>query len=86
MRDKKIHDYTVKFIDNGEGGYMVDVPAFPLICTEGQTLEEALANAREAISLCIEYYLEEGRQLPKDVAYKAAREPKFFKLGVAVAK
>ncbi len=82
MRPKEIHNYTVKFIDNDEGGYIVDVPSFPEICTEGKTPEEAITNAREAISLCVDYYIEQGRALPKDVNYKSAREPKFFKLGV----
>ena len=86
MQQKTIRNYTVKFEPNGEGGYIVDVPAFPQICTEGWTIEEALANAREAISLCVEYYLEQGRPLPKDVNYKAVERPKFFKLEVAGAK
>ena len=82
MQSKIIHDYTVKFIDNDEGGYIIDIPSFPEICTEGKTPEEAIKNAREAISLCVEYYIEQRRTLPKDVNYKSANKPKFFKLGI----
>lgn len=82
MRRKTIYDYTVKFMDNGQGGLIADVPAFPEICTEGRTPEEALANAREAIVACIEHYRAEGRTLPRDVHYKAVRAPKFFRVGV----
>jgi predicted RNase H-like HicB family nuclease len=32
-----------------EGGYWVKVPALPGCVTQGETLEEALTNAKEAI-------------------------------------
>lgn len=32
-----------------DGGYTVTVPALPGIVTDGKTIDEALANAREAI-------------------------------------
>ena len=35
---------------NEEGGYTVTVPALPGCLTEGDTVEEALDNAKEAIS------------------------------------
>ncbi|WP_135257444.1 type II toxin-antitoxin system HicB family antitoxin [Thermus caldilimi] len=37
-----------------EGGYTVYVPALPGCISEGDTLEEALANIREAIALYLE--------------------------------
>jgi predicted RNase H-like HicB family nuclease len=37
-----------------EGGYTALVPAFPGCISEGDTLEEALRNVREAIKLCLE--------------------------------
>lgn len=39
-----------------EGGYWAEVPALPGCVTEGDTMEETLANVREAI-LC---YMEAG--------------------------
>ncbi len=44
--------YTILLIpDLEEGGYVVDVPALPGCHTQGDTLEEAIANARDAIAL-----------------------------------
>jgi antitoxin HicB len=40
--------------DPEDGGYTVLVPALPGCVTDGATLEEVLANAREAISLTLE--------------------------------
>jgi len=43
--------YTILIIPSepDEGGYWVKVPALPGCVTQGETVEEALANAREAI-------------------------------------
>ena len=49
-----------------DGVYLVQVPAFPEVHTYGETVDEATANAREAIELAIEMYLEEGKSLPDD--------------------
>ena len=86
MQDKKIQEYTVKFKPDGEGGYIVRVPAFPEIVTGGRTLSEAEAMAQDAIACCVEHYIEEGRELPRDVDYKATEEPKFFKLAAEGVK
>ena len=56
--------YLCSFRPEPEGGYTVQCAAFPEIVTYGATLEEARANAREAIELCLEVYRDEGRQLP----------------------
>ena len=37
-----------------EGGYTVYVPSLPGCISEGDTMEEALANIREAIDLYLE--------------------------------
>lgn len=37
-----------------EGGYTVIVPALPGCVSEGETREDALANAQEAIALYLE--------------------------------
>ena len=46
--------YTVVLDPDPEGGFTVTVPAIPSVVTEGETEEEALANAREAIELARE--------------------------------
>ena len=41
--------FKVILIEDTEGGYSVEVPELPGCFSEGETLEEALGNAREAI-------------------------------------
>lgn len=46
--------FKVVFEPSDEGGYTVFVPALPGCVSEGDTLEEARANIREAIELYLE--------------------------------
>ncbi len=48
--------------------YLVTVPAFPEVHTYGDTEDEAVANAKEAIELAVEMYQEDNRSLPHDPA------------------
>jgi antitoxin HicB len=50
--------------DPDEKGYTVSVPALPGCVTQGQTLEEAIAMAKDAIRLYIETLLAEGEPVP----------------------
>ena len=43
-----------------EGGFWAEVPAIPGCATEGDTLEELLANVREAIEGCLAVEIEPG--------------------------
>jgi predicted RNase H-like HicB family nuclease len=36
-----------------EGGYWAEVPAIPGCATQGETLEELMANVREAVEACL---------------------------------
>ena len=59
--------YTVVLTPEMEdGGYSVAVPALPGCHTQGDTLDEALANAREAIRLYLEDVLASGEPLPEE--------------------
>lgn len=58
--------YTAHFIPAEEGGYTVEVPALPGCVTEGDTFEEAEANAREAIALYLESLHDRGLPIPDD--------------------
>lgn len=42
-------EYEVVLIPQAEGGYLVSVPDLPDVVTEGETREEALTMARDAI-------------------------------------
>jgi predicted RNase H-like HicB family nuclease len=59
--------YTVVLDPDPEGGYSVSVPALPGCFTQGETLEEALLMAREAIELHLAGMVADGEPLPDDV-------------------
>ena len=52
---------------SNEGGYTVYVPALPGCISEGETVEDALINIREAIELYLEP-VEDDWVLTEDVA------------------
>lgn len=60
------YTYSVVLIPAEEGGYTVTVPALPGCITEGDTLEESLSNAKEAIQLTIECLRERGEKIPTE--------------------
>jgi len=59
----KTLNYRIRLVKEEEGGYTVIVPALPGCITFGETIEEAIAMAKEAI----EGYIETLRDLGKDV-------------------
>ena len=58
--------FTVVF-DKTEEGYTVTVPALPGLVTEGRDLEEARAQAVDAIRCHVESLLEDGEPVPTEV-------------------
>jgi antitoxin HicB len=50
--------------DEDGAGYTVEVPSLPGCISEGDTLEEALANIKEAIDLYIESLRAHGEPVP----------------------
>jgi antitoxin HicB len=50
-----------------EGGYLVRSPLLPELITEGDTLEEALDNARDAFDAVLDIYESRGWALPDEV-------------------
>lgn len=53
--------------DDG-GGYTVTVPSLPGCVSEGDTIDEAVTNIRDAIALYIEDLIADGEDVPQDVA------------------
>jgi len=51
------------FEPQDEGGYHAYAPELPGLHTQGDTLEEATENAREALALYVDGLREDGRQL-----------------------
>jgi predicted RNase H-like HicB family nuclease len=60
------YSFTVLFEPAEEGGYVATCPALPGLVTEGDTLEEARANARDAIQGYLESLAKDGQPLPAD--------------------
>jgi antitoxin HicB len=52
--------------DPDEGGYTVTVPALPGCVTQGETIEEAIVMAKDAIRLFIETLIAEGEPVPQE--------------------
>ena len=48
------------------GGYTVTSPLLPELVTQGDTLEEALSNVKDALEAVIELYQDLGRPLPRN--------------------
>lgn len=56
------------------GGFTVTVPALPEIVTQGDTLDDALFMARDAIELSLSVRLDEGMEIPPSDADGARLE------------
>ena len=59
-------EYTVVLHNAEEGGFWAEVPALEGCYSQGETVEEIMANIKEAIQSHILALQEEGTQLPKD--------------------
>lgn len=55
------------FSPQPEGGFTVTSPVLPELVTEGDTLDEAYANAQDALAAVVELYSDEGRALPAGI-------------------
>lgn len=58
--------YTIHLEPLEEGGYFVSVPALPGCCTQGETYEEALEMAGDAITLWLEALAIQGKPIPHE--------------------
>lgn len=61
------YSFTVLFEPAEEGGYVVSVPALPGCYTQGETLEEARAMAKDAILGYLESLQKDGLPIPSDI-------------------
>lgn len=75
------YSFTVILEPQAEGGYSVLVPALPEVATEGDTEDEALAMAEDAIRLALQYRQEQGLAIPQD----PAEAPAVRKVTIAAA-
>lgn len=59
-------EYSVIVHQAEEGGHWVEVPALPGCYSQGESVEDALGNVREAIALYLEALRDEGQEAPRD--------------------
>jgi predicted RNase H-like HicB family nuclease len=57
-------EYEVVLVPEAEGGFTVLVPELPSVATQGETVEDALDMAKEAIELYLETMDEDGIPIP----------------------
>ncbi len=58
--------YRVLLNREPEGGYTVNVPTFPGCITYGETIDEAISMAKEAIELYVESLVAKGESVPDE--------------------
>jgi predicted RNase H-like HicB family nuclease len=57
-------EFDVVIVVQSEGGYSVFVPEMPSVATQSETIEEARANAQEAIQGYLEVMHDDGLLIP----------------------
>ena len=62
---EKVLRYNVVFEPADEGGFTVVVPRLPGVVTEGDTFEEALEMAKDAIEGYLLILQEQGEEIPE---------------------
>jgi len=62
----KQHTYRILLNKEPEGGFTVIVPTLPGCITYGETMDEAIANAKEAAELFLESLKAHGEPIPTE--------------------
>lgn len=70
----KSYTFTAHFTPTEEGGYLATVPALPGCISQGESLEEAKTNIKEAMELYIESLLADGEDIPDEKRLGIVRE------------
>ncbi len=68
-----------------EGGYTVTSPLLPELVTEGDSLDEALENVKDALAAVIELYQDLGRSLPENTQIPDANSPVWLETVVSAS-
>jgi antitoxin HicB len=63
---KKTYVYTTILERDASGGYTVTCPALPGVATEGDTVEEAMEMAQDAIRGYLESLQKDGLPIPSE--------------------
>lgn len=65
--------YRIRLLKEDDGGYTVIVPALPGCVTFGETIDEAISMAKEAIEGYIETLNELGNEVPRTTMFRVHR-------------
>ena len=63
--------FTITLDRDGDGVWITECPSIPGCVSQGQTKEEAVANIREAIQLCLEVRAERGQPLTIETQHES---------------
>ncbi len=66
-----------------EGGFTVTSPLLPELITEGDTVDEALANVQDALAAVVEAYQDLGRPFPSSTQLSDTSSPVWLETLVA---
>jgi len=65
-KNMKQRTYRILLNREPEGGFTVTVPALPGCITYGETMDEAISNAKEAVELFLESLTAHGEPIPTE--------------------
>ncbi len=69
------YQLPLTFEPQPEGGFTVTSPVLPELVTEGDSMEDAVANVRDALAAVLEIYRDLGKPLPPQVSVVLAGRP-----------
>jgi antitoxin HicB len=73
-KDLDAYRVTIRPLSAGEGGgYLAEYPDIPGCMSDGETIEEAIANGRKALRDCLAVFEESGLALPKPATVEPAQ-------------
>ena len=70
-----VKEIELVFEPQEEGGFYVYAPDLPGLHTQGETFEDAMANANEAVTLYVEGLREDGEPLDSGVIRRSIPVP-----------
>ena len=72
------YPFNISILPTEEGGgYLIELPDLPGCISDGETIDEAIANGKEALSCWIETAKQHGDEIPRP--YSSKQPAKFPK-------
>jgi predicted RNase H-like HicB family nuclease len=66
-------EYTILIHKAEEGGFWSEVPVLPGCFSQGETIEETIANTKEAAELILSVLKEDNREIPVEDEFTVHR-------------